>query len=717
MRLRLAEALAALSLALLAARAAAAPPKTGFVAVPGGKLFYEESGSGPAVILIHGGMLDHRMWDPQVAALERSFRVIRYDVAGHGRSPVPDGAWKEYEHLGLLTEALKVESASLVGLSLGGRIALDFAIAFPAKVRSIVLVDPGLPGFPFTGRDWLSRVRESGAARRAGDAERVADLFLRSWLAGPHRTPAQVDPAVWKKAMEMAVPNALTRAQGGELEPAAVGRLGEMTAPVLVVEGELDCEDIHLIDRLLERRIPGTRRVVVPGVAHMPNLERPDEVNRLLVDFLKKPGPRRAPGASIPSRQEMVEVEGGKLWFERAGEGEPVVLIHDGIVHAVGWDDVLPALASQFEVIRYDRRGYGRSTMPSAPFSPLADLEAVVGHAGIAKAHFVGSSAGGGLAIDYALAHPEKVASLTLVGAVVSGFPYTRHMQTRGGKLTQKAITDPAEARRYWSTVDPYFVAPESKAAHERVAAILEASPQNLDPGRDRFALPRPPALSRLGTIRVPTLVLVGEHDVPDVHAHAGAIAAGIPNARRDVISGSGHVPYLEQPDELVTHVVGFLQGAAFQSVLDNEGPARATEMLRAARARDRAAVLFPEQELNDRGYRRLAEGALPEAIALFRLNAEAFPASANTWDSLGEALLDSGDRAGAKAAYSKALAIDPRMTSAREALKGLEQSAAACHPGTGRGSGRTSSRTSSPSSTGRGSRPRRPDPPAPPSR
>jgi pimeloyl-ACP methyl ester carboxylesterase len=368
----------------------------------------------------------------------------------------------------------------------------------------------------------------------------------------------------------------------------------------------------------------------------------------------------------------MVEVEGGRLWCERAGEGEPVVLIHDGVVHAVGWDDVLPALASQFEVIRYDRRGYGRSTAPQSPFSPLADLEAVVRHAGIAKAHLVGSSSGGGLAIDFALAHPEKVASLTLVGAVVSGFPYTRHMQGRGGHLTQKASTDPAEKRRYWSTVDPYFVAPESKATHERVAAILEASPQNLDPARERFSKPRPPALARLATIRVPALVLVGEHDIPDVHTHAGAIAAGIPNARRDVIAESGHVPYMEQPADFTTLVVGFLQGAAFQAILDNEGPARAAEALRAARAKDRAAVLFAENDLNRRAYQKMTDGAGPEAIALFRLNVEAFPASANTWDSLGEALLAAGDREGAKAAYEKALAVDPATPSAKAALQQL---------------------------------------------
>jgi len=665
-------ALAAVSLVLLTRTALAGPPATGFVTVPGGKLFYEERGSGPAVILIHGGMLDHRMWDPQVEALARGHRLIRYDVAGHGRSPAPEGAWQDHEHLGLLMEALKVERASLVGLSLGGRIAIDFAIARPAMVRSLVLVGPGMSGFPFTGRDFRAHLGEGYRARRAGDAGRAADLFLRTWLAGPHRTPAQVDPAVWAKALEMAVPNALTMTEGSGLEPPAVGRLGEIKAPTLVLEGELDCEDIHLIARLVERRVPGTLRVVVPGVAHMPGLERPAEVNRLLVEFLEKPPAPPSERPSFPSRQEMVEVEGGKLWVERAGEGDPVVLIHDGLVHAVGWDDVLPALASQFEVVRYDRRGYGRSTAPAAPYSQLADLEAVVRHAGLEKVHLVGSSAGGGLAIDFALAHPGQVASLTLAGAVVSGFPHTRHMQTRGGHMTQKAATDPGERLRYWTSIDPYFVAPDSKAVRERVAALLGASPQNLDPAKGRLLTHPPPALPRLGSIRVPTMVLVGEHDIPDVHAHAGAIAAGIPHARRDVLVGSGHVPYLEQPSTFAATVLSFLRGAAFQAVLDNEGAARALEALHVARARDRAAIPFPEDDLNRRGQNRKVEGALTDAIGLFRLNTEAFPASATAWDSLGEALLAAGDRDGARAAYRKALEVDPATESAREALKTL---------------------------------------------
>jgi pimeloyl-ACP methyl ester carboxylesterase len=470
----------------------------------------------------------------------------------------------------------------------------------------------------------------------------------------------------------MAVPNALKQAEGAELEPPAVGRLGELRAPVLLIEGELDCEDIHRIGRLIEHRVGGARRVVIPGVAHMPNLERPDEVNRLLLDFLRDPpDPTDTHPVSEPW-QGMVDVEGGQLWVERVGDGDPLVLIHDGLVHAVEWDDVLPALASQFEVIRYDRRGYGRSTPPRAPFSELADLEAVLRHLGVGKVHLIGSSAGGGLAIDFAQAHPEQMASLTLIGAVVNGFPYTRHFIGRGGRLTQAILADSVQFRRFWSTTDPYFVAPDSRAARERVAAALEASPQNVDPGKGRFEQILPPALPRLASMKVPTLVLVGEHDIPDVHAHAGAIAAGIPHARRDVLPGCGHVAYLEQPDALVARVLPFLQSAPFIDVLDNQGTAAAAEVLRAARASNRAAVVASEDELNGRGYTLLAPGAVPEAIAVFRLNTEAFPASANTHDSLGEALVAAGDREGAVAEYRKALQIDPASASARAALQRL---------------------------------------------
>lgn len=665
--------IAVLTLILCSAVLAGADqPRQGFIQVEGARLFYAEEGKGPAVVLIHGGMLNHHAWDPQVRALARHFRVVLYDAAGHGQSDVPSTSWKTYEHLRALLDHLGIPHAALVGHSMGARIAVDLAIAHPEMVDALVLVGPGMSGFPFTGRDW--GINSGGLARamRAKDSERAVDFFMRSWVAGPHRTPPQVDRRVWAKVREMALPNAGRFAQGEELDPPAVGRLGEVKAPTLVVEGELDCEDIHLVGRWVERQVPGTRRVVIPGVAHLPGMEDPERFNQLLVGFLRSPKAAGvAPRAGV--EEAFVEVPGGRLWADRRGEGEAVLLVHDGIVHSPLWDEVAPSLATQYEVIRFDRRGYGRSTAPTAPYSSLADIEAVLRRFGVEKANLVGSSAGSGLCIDFALAHPEQVLSLTLVGPVVSGFESTRHLMDRGGRLTNAIFGDPDQFRRYWTTGDPFYLAPENVAARQRVAALLEASPQNLRPSERDFEEHPAPALGRLGQIRVPTLIVVGEADIPDVHAHAGVIQAGVPGARRVVVPHSGHGVPLERPEELVSAVLPHLQNRAFLTVLDTQGPAAASALLRDARRVSPAAVLVDEEVLNSRGYAHLGAGRTGEAIAVFRLAVEAFPASANAHDSLGEALLAAGDRPGALASYRAALEIDPAMESARKAVADLE--------------------------------------------
>ncbi len=174
---------AALNLAL-AVPSLAEPPVRGFARVDGGTLFYEVQGTGAAVILIHGGMLDHRAWDPQIAPLVRGHRVVRYDVAGHGRSPVPDGRWRTYEHLRSILAHLGIERAALVGHSMGARIAIDLTIAHPGLVDSLVLLGPGMSGFPFSGRDFLASTQVMSAARAASDAPRAA-----------YRRALEVDPA------------------------------------------------------------------------------------------------------------------------------------------------------------------------------------------------------------------------------------------------------------------------------------------------------------------------------------------------------------------------------------------------------------------------------------------------------------------------------------------------------------------------------------------
>jgi pimeloyl-ACP methyl ester carboxylesterase len=274
--------------------------ETGLVKVRGGELYYEARGAGAVVVLLHGGLLDGRMWDEQFELLSEECRVIRFDARGHGRSSVPTGDFSNYEDLHDLLVALGVPQATLVGLSLGGRTAIDFALAYPAMVTAVVAVAPGLSGWTF---DDPFLAENDRSARAAKDPAGIVEAFQRSWTDGPKRTPQQVDPVVRGRVQQMALEN-LTKAfaSRGELkEMGAAGRLGELRVPLLAIVGDLDVSDIHRIVDQLVTNVPGARKVVIAGAGHVVNLERPSEFNRALLEFLRRRptarrGPRRRPG-------------------------------------------------------------------------------------------------------------------------------------------------------------------------------------------------------------------------------------------------------------------------------------------------------------------------------------------------------------------------------------------------------------------------------------
>jgi 3-oxoadipate enol-lactonase len=264
-----------------------------------------------------------------------------------------------------------------------------------------------------------------------------------------------------------------------------------------------------------------------------------------------------------PAASGYVTTATGRLFYETAGEGPGLILIHDGLVHRETWDEQFGVFARQFRVVRYDRRGFGRSDVPTVPFSNVEDLASVHDALGMKKVILVGCSAGGGLAIDYALDHPDDVRALVLVGAVVRGLPGSEHFGDRGGHFTPDIMKDTARAIAYWSTEDPYLLAPSSAAAKQRVKALLTANPQNLKVPYTLLRGSKTPALGRLGEIKVPTLIVVGAGDIPDVHAHAGAIQAGIAGSRRVVVRDAGHLVHMEQPAEFNRLVLSFLSGLA----------------------------------------------------------------------------------------------------------------------------------------------------------
>jgi 3-oxoadipate enol-lactonase len=247
------------------------------------------------------------------------------------------------------------------------------------------------------------------------------------------------------------------------------------------------------------------------------------------------------------------------VFCEVAGTGPPLVLTHDAMLHRESWDAQFTSLSDAHRILRWDRRGYGSSRSPTAPYSSVDDLVCVVESLADGAAVLVGCSYGGLVSVHCALDRPDLVSALVLVGPIVSGLDSTEHLFTRGGLWSGDRAAPDAQIA-YWSEVDPWFVAAQNTAARKRLAELLAANLHNLEYDDALELSPHPAALPRLGEIAAPTLIIVGEHDIPDVHAHAGALQACIRGARRVVLTGSGHLPQLEVPDAFNRSVRDFLE-------------------------------------------------------------------------------------------------------------------------------------------------------------
>jgi tetratricopeptide (TPR) repeat protein len=185
---------------------------------------------------------------------------------------------------------------------------------------------------------------------------------------------------------------------------------------------------------------------------------------------------------------------------------------------------------------------------------------------------------------------------------------------------------------------------------------------------------PERPALGSLGEIKVPTLVVAGEHDMPDVHAHAGVIESRIQGAQRVVIRDAGHLVPLEVPDAFNERVMFLLKQGEFLELLRSEGIDAAVKAFETARAADPRAALFGEGRINQMGYEALQAGRVDDAIGLFRLNVKAYPESWNVYDSLGEGYAARGDTALAIEAYEKSLRLKPDSEPGKRALEVLKR-------------------------------------------
>jgi 3-oxoadipate enol-lactonase len=249
--------------------------------LPGGELYYEAESDGVAVVLVHGLALDARMWDDQVPALKDIARVVRYDVRGFGRSTRDaDTSYSHADDLWRLLDHLEIDTAVLVGLSMGGRIVVEAALAAPERVRALVLLDAVLDGVPWDP-DSQRGLRAVGEGLRADGLDGAKAAWLRHGVF----VPAQGTPAVARRLAEMVGDYSgvnWTSADPHAPHPNTIELLATIAAPTTVVIAELDVPCFHEMSDVLTTRIPNARKVTVPGVGHMVNMEAPAAVNALL---------------------------------------------------------------------------------------------------------------------------------------------------------------------------------------------------------------------------------------------------------------------------------------------------------------------------------------------------------------------------------------------------------------------------------------------------
>ncbi|MEV0266429.1 alpha/beta hydrolase [Streptomyces sp. NPDC050617] len=254
-----------------------------------GRLAYRDIGSGTPVVLLHGGFLDHRMWDEQVAVLSPVCRVIVPDVRGHGLSANASRPYRQTDDLADLLRDLGTGPAVLVGLSMGGGIAVDTALEHPELVRALVVSGVGTSEAEFQD-PWVTGIQaELARATAESDARGFVDAFVR-YTTGPHRTLDDVDGEVLRRIREMGERTVAKHVGTVPVLPTPVtdtwARAAKIAVPVLAINGGLDSDDCVGMAERLVASVPDGRTTTVEGTGHYPNMERPDLFNEFLWDFL-----------------------------------------------------------------------------------------------------------------------------------------------------------------------------------------------------------------------------------------------------------------------------------------------------------------------------------------------------------------------------------------------------------------------------------------------
>ena len=269
--------------------------KSGYAEINGARLYYEMAGSGTAFMMLHAGIADSRMWDYEFEAFANSHRVLRFDMRGYGRSLPVEGEFNLQDDLAALLETLKIPSPALImGCSMGGGLAIEYALEEPEKVAALILVGSGPPGLNLDAEEPDELFAQSEAAFAAGDVKRVAELDMQIWFDGMGRGAEDVDARARQKAYDMARRVTEHEIKGigkhvrKSFDKPAVERLHELTMPVLLVVGENDLPYLQLAADYMVEHLPNASRVQIKNAGHLPNMEHPELFRAQVARFLNR---------------------------------------------------------------------------------------------------------------------------------------------------------------------------------------------------------------------------------------------------------------------------------------------------------------------------------------------------------------------------------------------------------------------------------------------
>lgn len=264
--------------------------RSGSVRTRGAEIAYDVCGAGDPLVLLHAGIADRRMWDGQLEPFAAAFRVVRIDLRGFGDTTADRSPFTHHGDVDAVLDALGIGGAHVVGASMGGAVALDLALHHPERVAGLALIGSALDGYRFEDPELRAGWERTDELVASGELESAAELELSLWVAGPHRLVEELDDDLRARLREMLVRSYALETGDEQDSPGgpAIDGLAGVTAPTLVLVGALDRPDIHRIADLLTERLPAVRRIRLAGVAHLPSVETPERVNRLILEFLEE---------------------------------------------------------------------------------------------------------------------------------------------------------------------------------------------------------------------------------------------------------------------------------------------------------------------------------------------------------------------------------------------------------------------------------------------